>query len=156
MSLMKCKECGAEISNTAKSCPSCGAVQKKGRSALKWVFWITTFLVFIAVFSDDGRNSSSTQGSSDASEREKEDVWMVKGQEAVRAKLKDGESARFEGVFFHRGQDGMPMTCGKVNSKNSLGAYGGYQRFVSAGREDLTFLEEEVTDFQEVWNRLCG
>ena len=47
------------------------------------------------------------------------------------------------------------MTCGEVNSKNSLGGYVGYQRFVSAGKAELTFLEEEAADFSGVWNRFC-
>jgi len=47
------------------------------------------------------------------------------------------------------------MTCGEVNSKNSFGGYGGYQKFVSAGKAELTFLEEEVSDFNVVWNRKC-
>jgi len=49
------------------------------------------------------------------------------------------------------------MTCGEVNSKNSFGGYGGFQKFVSAGRAELTFLSEQMTDgdFVEVWNRMC-
>jgi hypothetical protein len=81
--------------------------------------------------------------------------WMEKGMEAVKSKLKDPKSAQFRNVYFHRGADGIPMTCGEVNSKNSFGGYGGFQKFTSAGRSDLTFLEEEVSDFDTVWNRLC-
>jgi len=34
-----------------------------------------------------------------------------------------------------------------------FGGYGGFQKFVSAGTAELSSLEEEVTDFSEVWNR---
>lgn len=81
--------------------------------------------------------------------------WMQLGMDSTRAKLKDPKSADFQGVYFHRGSDGVPVTCGRVNSKNSFGGYGGFQRFVSAGKTDLTFLEEEVADFPVVWRRLC-
>lgn len=81
--------------------------------------------------------------------------WMQRGMGAVRAKLKDGHSAKFRDVFFVRGADGIPLTCGEVNSKNSLGAFGGFQRFVSGGDANLTFLEEEVSDFINVWDRFC-
>ena len=47
------------------------------------------------------------------------------------------------------------MTCGEVNSKNSFGAYTGFQKFVSAGKPELTFLQEQVPDFEIVWDRLC-
>lgn len=81
--------------------------------------------------------------------------WMQKGQEAAKAKLKDPASAQFRKVYFHQGADGIPMTCGEVNSKNSFGGYGGYQKFISGGKPELTFLEEEAADFAAVWNRFC-
>jgi hypothetical protein len=86
----------------------------------------------------------------------KELAWIGKGKEAVKARLKDPKSADFRNVFFHRGVDGLPMTCGEVNSKNSFGGYTGFQKFVSGGSADTTFLEDEVADFAVVWNRLCA
>ncbi len=82
-------------------------------------------------------------------------AWMDKGKEAVKLKLKDPSSAQFKDVYFHRGANNVPMTCGEVNSKNSYGGYNGYQKFISAGNPDLTFLEEQVKDFYTVWNRFC-
>jgi len=32
MALIKCKECGNEVSTTAKACPKCGALQSAGTS----------------------------------------------------------------------------------------------------------------------------
>ena len=82
-------------------------------------------------------------------------AWMNKGKEAVKIKLKDPGSAQFRNIYFHRGADDIPVTCGEVNSKNSFGGYGGYQKFISTGRADMTFLEEEVSDFSNLWNDLC-
>lgn len=82
-------------------------------------------------------------------------AWMDKGKAMVKVKLKDPGSAQFRSVYFNRGAQNIPVTCGQVNSKNSLGAYGGFQRFVSGGRSDLTFLEEQVSDFDTAWNSLC-
>lgn len=50
------------------------------------------------------------------------------------------------------------MTCGEVNSRNSFGGYGGFQRFISAGREDLTFLAEQMDagEFAKAWNQMCA
>ncbi|MEL7937685.1 hypothetical protein [Pseudomonas delhiensis] len=45
---------------------------------------------------------------------------------AMEEKLKDADSAKFSSVVI--GTDGT--TCGKVNSKNSLGAYAGYEPFI--------------------------
>ena len=81
--------------------------------------------------------------------------WMDRGKDSVKAKLKDGDSAKFRNVFFHRGKKDVPAACGEVNSKNSFGGYGGFQKFVSMGRPDFTFLEEEVSDFHKTWAMFC-
>lgn len=90
-----------------------------------------------------------------ASDDSKEYAWMDLGKKLVGEKLKDPASAQFRNVYFHRGADNVPITCGEVNSKNSLGGYGGFQRFVSAGRSELTFLQEQVEGFDDVWRQFC-
>jgi len=84
-----------------------------------------------------------------------EGAWIEKGKEAVRAKMKDPESTQFRNVFFHRGIDHMPMTCGEVSGKTSFGGDSGFQHFVSGGNPLLTYLEGEVTDFSTVWEKMC-
>lgn len=92
-----------------------------------------------------------------ADEQSRQAEWIVRGQDAVKAKLKDPSSAEFRGVYFNRGKDGLPVTCGEVNSKNSFGGYGGFQKFISAGSAELTFLAEQVDrdEFAKVWNKMC-
>jgi len=82
-------------------------------------------------------------------------AWVEKGKEAVRAKMKDPESTQFQNVFFHRGIDSMPMTCGEVNGGNSFGGDSGFQRFISGGNPLLTYLEGEDPDFSAVWEKMC-
>lgn len=97
-------------------------------------------------------------GSEDAYDKTtdgKKIVWMDRGKVSVKAKLKDPESAQFRGLYFHRGKDGIPMTCGEVNSKNGFGGYVGFQRFLSAGTVELTMLQHEAPDFSAAWNRAC-
>ena len=103
-------------------------------------------------------NSQKTESSArakSADDQGKKMMWMERGKDAVREKLKDSRSAEFRSVFFRRGSDGVPMTCGEVNSKNGFGGLTGFQKFVSAGQADMTFLEEEISDFYKVWNRFC-
>lgn len=82
-------------------------------------------------------------------------AWMDKGMALMKSKLKDPHSAEFRNVYFHRGRDGAPVTCGEINSKNSFGGYSGFQRFLSAGTPDLTVMEEQMSGFEKVWDRLC-
>jgi len=97
------------------------------------------------------RQSQKNEGQTTAQEA----TWIEKGKEAVRAKMKDPASTQFRNVFFHRGIDSVPMTCGEVSGKTRFGGDGGFQRFVSGGKPELTYLEDEVTDFSTVWEKMC-
>lgn len=48
---------------------------------------------------------------------------------AMEQKLKDASSARFVDMILIPGEASTSTICGKVNSKNSYGAYGGYVPF---------------------------
>lgn len=48
---------------------------------------------------------------------------------AMEQKLKDASSARFVDMILIPGEAATTTICGKVNSKNSYGAYGGYVSF---------------------------
>lgn len=37
MAMVKCKECGAAVSDTAKACPACGAARTPRGTAWKWL-----------------------------------------------------------------------------------------------------------------------
>ena len=49
MALIKCEECGKEVSTKAKTCPHCGAPVKtnKGINTMKIVKWITIVFVIL-------------------------------------------------------------------------------------------------------------
>ena len=85
----------------------------------------------------------------------KKKQWMNIGKGMVKAKLKDGDSAKFRRVYYTMTPYDIPATCGEVNSKNSFGAYTGFQRFLSGGQLSLTYVEEQVVDFDKVWKELC-
>lgn len=111
----------------------------------------TLFLVcVIFIIIGCGNNSSKSKYDD---EKWKEDAWNEKGKDAIRSKLKDPSSANFRNVFFNN--NGTPVSCGEVNSKNSFGAYSGYQSYIYAGSV-LTVLEEEVSGgIAKVWNEFC-
>lgn len=54
MALIKCTECGKEISDTAKACPNCGAKRKRRRTLLTFV---GAFVALLLVLSVTGRVS---------------------------------------------------------------------------------------------------
>lgn len=91
------------------------------------------------------------------SQAEQDSIWMLKAQEDIRKALKDGDSAKFEGVFVHRYQ-GAPLVCGKVNSKNSFGGFTGFQRFIYMGEAMPVVMEENMKagEFPKSWNTFCA
>lgn len=55
--LITCKACGAEIAKSAKSCPQCGAKNKKP-IVKKWWFWAILVILVIS-FANSGENSDN-------------------------------------------------------------------------------------------------
>lgn len=76
----------------------------------------------------------------------KKDVEALKV--AMESRLKDSESARFKGVVIL--DDGT--TCGQVNSKNSFGAYSGFEPFMAMKLSDGGFY---VFDVGEASRAVC-
>jgi len=75
MPLVKCKECGGKISNTAKSCPHCGVeLKKKGIGCLA-VFLLAVgifgAILIIGVLSSGGSKSSTSRTSTPISREQK-------------------------------------------------------------------------------------
>ena len=73
MALIKCKECGHEVSKKADKCPNCGAPIKKQTSGCAMLFAIISGVVlvtYIATLSDSSTSSSSgSSGSSSTSSK---------------------------------------------------------------------------------------
>jgi len=191
--LLKCTECGVEVSSSAEVCPRCGAQPpgiiasaigfEQGKKRTYRIKWITRMLIVAAAAgllvhlgngeltpeeraeidqrraetaalkAKEEQKKSEERKLRDAENREL--AWVHKGKSAVKEILKDPESAKFKNVYFFRGDDGVPVTCGEVNSRNSFGGYAGFERFVSGGYPHLTYVETQVVDFSELWDRFC-
>ena len=61
--MINCKSCGAEIASSAKSCPKCGAKNKKPIWKRWWV-WILAVIILFAAISSVGGNSNTNNSSS--------------------------------------------------------------------------------------------
>lgn len=73
MALIKCKECGGEVSTAAASCPKCGAVVKKSPKKLSGclIFFVVVF-AFIIYANNSGKKSTVEIPSSTVSPPTKE------------------------------------------------------------------------------------
>lgn len=86
--MMKCKTCGVDIASSAKSCPSCGAKNKKPIYT-KWWFWVLAILIVGGVLGNQSNTSSNTStttntaNNSDATEVKKEETIKVTPDELI-------------------------------------------------------------------------
>lgn len=58
--LTKCKDCGKEISTSAKACPHCGKPQRK-TSGCVWLMLILLGIMLIGMMSGKNNKSSTTE-----------------------------------------------------------------------------------------------
>jgi hypothetical protein len=76
--------------------------------------------------------------------------WAVKpilayqAEDQIKAHLTDPESAYF------RNKDGV---CGEVNSKNQLGGYTGFTRYIAGGK--YVSLDDNSAEFEDAWQYNC-
>lgn len=156
--LAPCTVCNASISKKAKTCPHCGQRKpfKSGPTKVpRPIAWLLIlFMVLSGVTQIFDTPASRRARNSDLSDPVKQQMWILDSQDGVRERLKDPNSAQFKDSYFKIWQ-GTPVVCGWVNSKNALGGYGGFQRFVAAG-ESVAYIEEEVADFDKVWKEMCA
>ena len=65
MSKMKnCKACGAEIATSAKSCPKCGAKNKKPIWKQWWVWILVVIILFVAIGGTSENSNTNTSNPS--------------------------------------------------------------------------------------------
>ena len=78
---------------------------------------------------------------------------QMMSEEAVRARLKDPESAQFQNQHVSAKGAG----CGEVNSKNGFGGYTGFKRYIFAGK-NLTVFESDMPqgEFDISWSQICS
>lgn len=182
MALIKCSECGNEISDKAAACPKCGAPApgapakapapapapaapvKKPPTQYGCGSLILLLLIGGAVFSSflDRRAPTASQSAVNAPPspeqqlREAARAALALAERAVRAGLKDPESAKFGKLIAVKTEAGGVLVCGDVNARNSFGAYGGSKKFMWS--LSVTVLEESMParEFAKAWNATCA
>ncbi len=60
--MIHCKSCGKEIAESAKTCPGCGAKNKKPFYKAVW-FWVIVAIIFIGVVAGGGSDENSATDS---------------------------------------------------------------------------------------------
>ncbi|MBR6825173.1 MAG: DUF4352 domain-containing protein, partial [Oscillospiraceae bacterium] len=95
--MISCKTCGQEIAKSAKSCPHCGAKNKKSIFK-KWWFWTIVVVVLCVAISNSGTdvNNTGTPGSTAKTEVPTSTESINTNTEATHATETEATTAKIE------------------------------------------------------------
>lgn len=127
-----CKTCGKEIASNAKTCPSCGAKNKKPFYK-RWWFILIAIIVVLGAIGSSGGNKTSKDDKTSASDTN--DSKAVENKETKKEEIKDiysiGEEVKLNdnvlivnkaeksnGTDFDKPQDGKEFVIVNVTIKN--------------------------------------
>lgn len=132
MALLKCRECGHDVSSQSKSCPNCGA--KNHKSKIGILGWALIIIILLFAFGEFSGSNLTTSTSSDP-ERDKKfqhDVIILK---ALKETFNNPSS--FELVKAFRLDDGT--LCIKVRGTNAFNALITKFLAISATGQEMDF-----------------
>jgi RNA polymerase subunit RPABC4/transcription elongation factor Spt4 len=71
-----CKSCGKELAKSAKTCPSCGAKNKKPIYK-RWFFWLIAIIILIFVISATGDDDETIENEAQEIQTEEKEVYSI-------------------------------------------------------------------------------
>lgn len=146
MPLVKCHECGNEISTEAKTCPKCGAKVKKPVSRVTMLIVIALGIAFVGVSIQESGKSPEQKAAEEA-EINASHHRYERGREAARAiksALKNPSSAQWHTVLSNK--DGS-LICIEYGAQNGFGGM---------NREHAVFLAGKASQAAKAWNTNCA
>jgi DNA-directed RNA polymerase subunit RPC12/RpoP len=156
MALMKCSECGNDVSSEAKSCPHCGAKVKKPKAPMSLVKKLGILAAVLFVWSvvrqasqDEERRAARTpeQVAADKKEAAQEVARSSAVQIAVdqlRKSVRDPDSLVIESA---RASADPVLVCIEYRAKNGFGGM---------SKEFVVFTEKKTyPNNGDAWNKQC-
>lgn len=168
MALVKCKECGSEVSDKAQSCPKCGAPiivsipTKKKTSMLTWTVGGVIALIFYGAIS--GHNSTTSSSISEPQQAQEQLAKIeadnkksnenidnaIQASHFLKKSLRDPDSLQYDHVIAT--ENGT--ICYEYRAKNGFGGVNRGKAFYLP-KEDK-FRMSEMDSFGKTWKRECA
>jgi hypothetical protein len=158
VALIKCKECGRDVSSKAKTCPNCGvkagASQVGCGSVLLLLFLGGLLLSALNDPSGSSNNASPPETAEQRAVREKQDKAMARatvGAKILKKAMRDPDSFKLESALVI---DKTDAVCYEYRAKNGFGG-------VNLGKAVLasdgsTFKTDDMSGFSQLWNKECA
>ena len=151
MALVKCRECGTEISSKANACPKCGIAIKHTSLLAKVVLALILICFGFAILGQfSSGTSSSPQPEQTPEEKAKKDREYaqygaaVAAADSLKKSLRDPDSLKFDSM---RVSEDAKVICAEYRAKNG---FGGMNRAI------LVFVDGEGSEDKKVWNKNCA
>ncbi|NJO35715.1 MAG: zinc ribbon domain-containing protein [Rhodospirillales bacterium] len=158
MALIKCKECGKEISRSAKTCPNCGYKPRR-TSFLTWL--VTIFIavpIVIAVFAGSSTTMTPTtkpaENAEDRAARVKADAAVQRasvGAKLLKKAMRNPESFKLESALVI---ESTGAACYEYRAQNGSGGMNTGQAVLSGDAK--LFKTDEMDGFARLWNEECA
>jgi hypothetical protein len=149
MSLIKCHECGKEISTEATACPSCGAnVKKPGGCLLATIIIMAGALLISAVTTHESPSPPPPQKTKEQVEAdEKREIAFQKVVIAIRGvkeATRNPDSIVWEAISAN---SDATVVCIKYRGQNGFGGM---------SREFVVFAKGKASQSPNAWNKYCA
>lgn len=171
MALIKCPDCGREVSTTAGKCPQCGAKIKKPKKpfsklAALFLLLFVGFFIYMSMQADrrkaddkaaaDSKEAALTpeqrgQEKADTAKRDSQLQLGAQGALTLKHAAKDPEAFELRKAVVKI--DGA--TCYSYRAKNSFGAVMPGEAVLSKTGH-IYIKEQDESGFARVWNKECA
>lgn len=156
MALVKCSECGKQVSSAAAACPNCGAKPKKRTSLFTWI--VTAFIGFAALsalFSEPSEKSAASRPapkvkSPEELRYEKNLNRAAVAAQALRKSMRNPDSFVLEQALAMESN----TICIEYRAQNGFGGMNRGRALLSA--DDKKLLSDESDGFNSSWNKSCA
>ena len=115
---------------------------------MKAVTWMSIGFIIWLVWVNSAIKSATTTYYTPRYDR---NSLKITAQNAVRARLKDAQSAEFHNLIVAAGK----VVCGEVNAKNGFGTFAGNERFIYSGGVVIMQSDNLFSGFDKSWYNRC-
>ena len=155
MALIKCKECGNEVSTTAKSCPKCGAKITKPASKLGIFFaLLVSFIFFKAIITNEPVPPAPTQTAEQKLAQNKQNAALQRatsGAIMLKNSMRNPDSFKLESALVINGTGAV---CYDYRAQNGFGGINAEHAVLSG--DGKQFKTSSTEGFSKLWNVECA
>ena len=152
--LIQCKTCGSEIAKSAKTCPNCGAKNKKPIFK-RWWFWAIIIIIILVVAGSQYGTSFSGKGSKKYESLSKEEYMAQCQPVSYEEVARNPNEYKGKLITFHgkviESKDGSPVIL-RINQDNPDDRYSSDTWFVTYDAPEGSsriLVDDEVMVFGE-------